>query len=67
MAEKILVVKKWVVVNELGERIANHFANAHTEILEQKGKQSKVRLTNKDGAFIDLFVPTSQIVELPKI
>ena len=65
--EKELVVKKWVVENELGAKLANYFDGAEVDILEEKGKQSKVRLTHKDGTFVDLFVPTSQIIEVPKI
>jgi len=64
--EKELVVKKWVVVNELGTKLANFFDDAETEILEQREKTSLVRLSKQD-TYVDIWVPTSQILEVPKI
>ncbi len=65
--EKELVVKRWVVENELGTKLAKHFDGAKTEILEQREKTSLVRLTDDNDTYVDIWVPTSQIIEVPKI
>ena len=65
--EKELVVKKWVVENELGSKLATFFDGAHTEVLEKREKTSHVRLTHENGTYVDIWVPSSQIIEVPKI
>lgn len=63
--ELVPVVKKWVVAQELGERLASYFDGAKTEILESKEKTSKVVLTHESGTAVEMWVPTSQIIYVP--
>ena len=63
--ELVPVVKKWVVAQELGDKLASYFDGAKTEIIEQKEKTSKVLLTHESGSSVEMWVPTSQIIYVP--